>query len=95
MVRVGVGEGVVPGIGLVVDREGDAVDADRDAAPAQGGRGRQLLEGPQRAELAREAVERGLVDVASLVTHCFPLAEIEDAFMVAQSREGLKVIIEP
>jgi L-iditol 2-dehydrogenase len=40
-------------------------------------------------------VERGLVDVGSLVTHRFPLAEFEQAFSVAQRRDGLKVILEP
>ncbi|MDA2929290.1 alcohol dehydrogenase catalytic domain-containing protein [Acidobacteria bacterium AH-259-O06] len=40
-------------------------------------------------------VERGLVDVRSLVTHRFPLKEFNKAFSAAQKREGLKVIIEP
>ncbi len=40
-------------------------------------------------------VERGLVDVRSLVTHRFPLEESREAYSVAQRREGLKVIIEP
>jgi len=40
-------------------------------------------------------VESGMVDVSSLVTHRFPLAEFDKAFSVAQRREGLKVIIEP
>ena len=40
-------------------------------------------------------VESGLVDVRSLVTHRFPLAEAAQAFAVAQRREGLKVLIEP
>jgi L-iditol 2-dehydrogenase len=40
-------------------------------------------------------VESGLVDVRSLVTHRFPLAEFKGAFASAQRREGLKVIIEP
>jgi L-iditol 2-dehydrogenase len=40
-------------------------------------------------------VESGLVDVRSLVSHRFPLHEFEQAFAVAQRREGLKVIIEP
>jgi L-iditol 2-dehydrogenase len=40
-------------------------------------------------------VKHGLVDVRSLVTHRFPLAEYEKAFTVAQRREGLKVLIEP
>jgi L-iditol 2-dehydrogenase len=40
-------------------------------------------------------VEGSLVDVRSLVTHRFPLADFDRAFSVAQRREGLKVIIEP
>jgi len=40
-------------------------------------------------------VERGLVDVRSLVTHRFPLEKTAEAFAAAQKREGLKVIVEP
>lgn len=40
-------------------------------------------------------VECGLVDVRSLVTHRFPLAEFDRAFSVAQRREGIKIVIEP
>ncbi len=40
-------------------------------------------------------VEQGLIDVRSLVTHCFPLDRAAEAFQVAQKREGLKVVIEP
>jgi L-iditol 2-dehydrogenase len=40
-------------------------------------------------------VERGLVDVKSLVTHRFPLPEYEKAFSTAARRRGVKVIIEP
>jgi L-iditol 2-dehydrogenase len=40
-------------------------------------------------------VEQGLVDVRSLVTHCFPLSQAEQAFHTAQTRQGLKVIVEP
>jgi L-iditol 2-dehydrogenase len=44
---------------------------------------------------AIDLVSRGLVDVRSLVTHRFPLAEFERAFAAAQGRTGLKVMIEP
>ena len=40
-------------------------------------------------------VETGAVDVRSLVTHRFPLAQFDRAFDVACRREGLKVIVEP
>ena len=43
---------------------------------------------------AIDLVSKGLVDVRSLVTHCFPLEEAREAFRVAEQREGLKVIIE-
>jgi L-iditol 2-dehydrogenase len=40
-------------------------------------------------------VQTGQVDVESLITHRFPLEQTPAAFAVAQSREGLKVIVEP
>ena len=42
---------------------------------------------------AIEFVSRGLVDLGSLVTHRYPSEQAAEAFRVAQSREGLKVII--
>jgi L-iditol 2-dehydrogenase len=39
--------------------------------------------------------ESGQVDLASLVTHRFPLEQGEAAFAVAARREGLKVVVEP
>jgi L-iditol 2-dehydrogenase len=40
-------------------------------------------------------VERGKVDVRSLVTHTFPLERAAEAFAIAARREGLKVMITP
>ncbi len=40
-------------------------------------------------------VEKGLVDVRSLVTHRFSIDKYRQAFAVAERREGLKVVIEP
>jgi L-iditol 2-dehydrogenase len=44
---------------------------------------------------AIDLVARGLVDVRSIVTHRFPLDRADEAFRVANRREGLKVIVEP
>jgi L-iditol 2-dehydrogenase len=44
---------------------------------------------------AIQLVEEGLIDVASLVTHRYPLTDFEQAFRVARRREGLKVVIQP
>jgi len=43
---------------------------------------------------AIDLVSKGLVDVRSLVTHRFPLAQTAEAFRLAARREGLKVVIE-
>lgn len=39
-------------------------------------------------------VEQGRVDALSIVTHRFPLGHVEDAFVQASSRAGLKVVVE-
>jgi L-iditol 2-dehydrogenase len=44
---------------------------------------------------AIQLVERGLVDVDSLTTHRYPLAQVGEAFAVAAARTGLKVMVEP
>jgi L-iditol 2-dehydrogenase len=44
---------------------------------------------------AIDLVARGRVDVRSLVTHRFPLSQAQEAFELAQRREGLKIIIRP
>jgi len=41
-----------------------------------------------------QLVQSGRVDVRSQVTHRFPLAEVAEAFAVAQKREGIKVVID-
>ena len=40
-------------------------------------------------------VEKGLIDVRSIVTACFPIDESEQAFKMANEREGLKIVINP
>ena len=40
-------------------------------------------------------VETGMVDVRSLVSHVYPLAEAAEAFVVAHARDGLKVVVAP
>ena len=40
-------------------------------------------------------VAAGLLDLDSLVSHCYTLAEGAEAFQVATTREGLKVVIKP
>ncbi len=44
---------------------------------------------------ATDLVARGVVDLGSLVSETFPLAEAATAFEVAASRAGLKVVITP
>jgi L-iditol 2-dehydrogenase len=43
---------------------------------------------------AIQLVEHSRLDVRSLVTHHFPLEQAQQAFMLAQRREGLKIIID-
>jgi len=40
-------------------------------------------------------VDEGLVDVASIVTHTFPLEKADEAFRAASDRVGLKIIVSP
>ncbi len=44
---------------------------------------------------AIQLVESGRVDVRSLVTQQFPLEQAQEAFALAQRREGLKIVISP
>lgn len=44
---------------------------------------------------ALQLVATGRVDVKALVTHCFPLAQVAEAYGAGHRREGLKVVVEP
>jgi L-iditol 2-dehydrogenase len=50
---------------------------------------------PRQHELAVGLLERGAVRVAPLITHRFPLAKIHSAFEAMESRQGMKVLVEP
>lgn len=39
--------------------------------------------------------QRGLVDLPAMVTHRFPLDQVDEAFRLAATREGLKVVVRP
>ena len=45
--------------------------------------------------LALDVLSRGLVPADKLITHTFPLERIAEAFDVAATGEGLKVVITP
>jgi L-iditol 2-dehydrogenase len=49
--------------------------------------------GPDETREALSLVERGVVNARELVTHQFPLAQIQQAFATAQKPESLKVIV--
>lgn len=53
----------------------------------------RTLEGSWTAAI--DLLERGLVDLAPLVTDQFPLADYEAAFTAARERDGLKVLLRP
>lgn len=91
--------------GLQVVRPGGRVvlagipDDDRTAFPASLARRKGLTIALSRRmhnayPRAIELVRTGRVDVESLVTHRFPLAETAEAFRVAVRRTGLKVVVE-
>jgi L-iditol 2-dehydrogenase len=50
---------------------------------------------PSYHERALDAIRRGLVPVDRLVTHTLPLEEVDQAFQIADSGEGLKVMVTP
>jgi len=50
---------------------------------------------PSYHERALDAIRRGLVPVDKMVTHTLALEEVDEAFRIADSGEGLKVMVTP
>jgi L-iditol 2-dehydrogenase len=50
---------------------------------------------PRHHELAVVLLEKGLVRVKPLITHHFPLSDINEAFQVMESRQGMKIMLHP
>jgi len=50
---------------------------------------------PRHHELAVDLLEKGLVRVEPLITHHFPLDEINQAFDTMESRQGMKIMVHP
>ena len=44
---------------------------------------------------ALSLVERGKVELSSLITHRFPIHEVSDAIESVRAKNGLKTILEP
>lgn len=50
---------------------------------------------PRHHEMAVRLLEKGLVRVRPLITHCFPLSRINDAFQTMESKQGMKIVVHP
>jgi L-iditol 2-dehydrogenase len=50
--------------------------------------------GPHEFDLALRLIEYGIIDVAPLISHSFPLTETRQAFDVVVGRSGIKVMVE-
>ena len=50
---------------------------------------------PRHHETAVKLLERGLVRVEPLITHRFPLDQINQAFQTVESKQGMKIIVKP
>ncbi|MFW5980690.1 MAG: alcohol dehydrogenase catalytic domain-containing protein [Halanaerobiaceae bacterium] len=50
---------------------------------------------PRQHRMALEMINSGRLDIESLITHTFSLSEIEEAFSVAENKEGFKAIVKP
>jgi len=50
---------------------------------------------PRQHEIAVRLIEKGIVRVAPLVTHQYPLSRIHEAFETMESRQGMKIVVHP
>lgn len=50
---------------------------------------------PRQHALAVDLITSGRIDLSALITHHFPLEQIEQAFETVQNRKGLKVMVRP
>jgi len=50
---------------------------------------------PRQHQMAVDLIRRGAVRVKPLITHRFPLTSINEAFAAAESRAGMKIVIQP
>jgi len=50
---------------------------------------------PRQHRLALSLLGRGRIAVEPLISHRFPLAQIREAFAVAEDRSGMRVVVEP
>jgi L-iditol 2-dehydrogenase len=50
---------------------------------------------PRHHELAIRLLEQGLVRVEPLITHRFPLDQINQAFETVESKQGMKIVVHP
>lgn len=50
---------------------------------------------PRHHKKAIQIIDKGMVHAAQYITHRFPLEQIHEAFHAAESREGLKVVVNP
>ncbi|MFC1894367.1 alcohol dehydrogenase catalytic domain-containing protein [Candidatus Dependentiae bacterium] len=50
---------------------------------------------PKQFDLAMQLISSGRINVSSLITHHFPLVDLEKAFETVRNREGLKIVVNP
>ncbi len=50
---------------------------------------------PRHHQQAVELINNGIIDMSKFISHRFPLERIEEAIRVAESHEGLRVIVNP